>query len=117
MQDVEPIPITRRNCSKCLQDFPAFDLERLCPHCRKPKQTARKPAEPGHILTPRELQVAKMVHRDLTDKEIAARLFLSSKGTIKGYIHDMKIKLGVRSRVGIALWVEANCKSTERNVA
>lgn len=116
--NASPIPNTRRTCSKCGTGFPAFDKEHLCPYCRKPRATKVKPPKLGEPLTPRQRQVAELVHEDLTDKEIASRLCLSRAGTIKVYLFSIRVKLGVRSRVGVALWVERQqWKSAWRNAA
>lgn len=51
-------------------------------------------------LTDRELEVARCVARGLTNREVAAELFLSSK-TIEFHLKRIYDKLGVRSRAGL----------------
>jgi DNA-binding CsgD family transcriptional regulator len=58
---------------------------------------ARGPGEPIDELTPQELQVATLAAAGLSNKEAAARLFLSVK-TIEAHLHRTYTKLGVRSR-------------------
>jgi DNA-binding CsgD family transcriptional regulator len=52
-------------------------------------------------LTPQELQVATIVAAGATNREAAARLFLSPK-TIEAHLHRTYRKLGVRSRSELA---------------
>jgi DNA-binding NarL/FixJ family response regulator len=55
-------------------------------------------------LTERERAVLELIGRGLTNKEIAAELFLSEK-TVKAHITVILQKLGVRNRVEAALLV------------
>ena len=52
-------------------------------------------------LTKRELEIADLVTDRMTNKEIAAELFLSEK-TIESHIRNIFIKLGASSRVEVA---------------
>jgi DNA-binding NarL/FixJ family response regulator len=52
-------------------------------------------------LSPRELQVARSVARGLTNREAAARMFLSEK-TIERHLGSVYRKLGLRSRTELA---------------
>jgi DNA-binding NarL/FixJ family response regulator len=51
-------------------------------------------------LTPREDQVAMLVARGLSNKEVAHELGVCG-GTVKLHIHNILQKLGVRNRYGI----------------
>jgi DNA-binding NarL/FixJ family response regulator len=54
-------------------------------------------------LTKAELAVVASIAEGLTNKEIAAKLFLS-EGTVKNYITDILSKLGLRDRTQIAIF-------------
>ena len=56
---------------------------------------------PADVLTPQELQVAKLAAAGLSNKEVAARLFLSVK-TIEAHLHRAYRKLDVGSRAELA---------------
>ena len=51
-------------------------------------------------LTPREYQVALMVGRGLSNKEVARGLGISD-GTVKLHVHNIFQKLGARNRYGL----------------
>jgi DNA-binding NarL/FixJ family response regulator len=53
-------------------------------------------------MTPREHQVAMLVVRGLTNKEIARQLGIT-EGTVKLHVHNILRKLGVRSRYALCL--------------
>jgi len=55
-------------------------------------------------LTNRELEVVTLVAKDLCNKLIARELHLEVQ-TVKTHIKHARCKLGIRSRVGLALWV------------
>lgn len=56
-------------------------------------------------LTRRELEVAGLITDRLTNREIAATLFLSDK-TVESHVRNLFVKLGVSSRVDVARAVE-----------
>jgi len=53
-----------------------------------------------HGLTPREYEVALMVSRGLSNKEVARGLGISD-GTVKLHVHNIFLKLGARNRYGL----------------
>lgn len=55
-------------------------------------------------LSPRELEIASLIAAGLTNREIATRLAVSI-GTVATHLNSIRDKLGLRSRTGIALWV------------
>jgi DNA-binding NarL/FixJ family response regulator len=64
------------------------------------------PAQPGRTagtqgLSPRELQIAKLVTQGLTNQKIAAELYLSVR-TVETHLSRVFTKLGVTSRAGVA---------------
>jgi len=56
------------------------------------------------LLTIRECEVLAQIANGLSNKEIAARLFLSER-TVETHVSNMLNKLGINSRVEIASWV------------
>nr|WP_246382539.1 helix-turn-helix transcriptional regulator [Prauserella isguenensis] len=62
------------------------------------------PASPEPItLTRREREVAALVGKGLSNRDIAARLVLSHR-TVEGHVEHILAKLGFRSRAEIAVW-------------
>ena len=59
----------------------------------------------GAPLTPQEERVARLVADGLTNKEIAARLVVSTK-TVEGHLRNIFEKLGLTSRTQVARAVE-----------
>ncbi|HEY4914637.1 MAG TPA: LuxR C-terminal-related transcriptional regulator [Candidatus Dormibacteraeota bacterium] len=57
-------------------------------------------------LTRREQEVATLVGQGLTNREIAAKLFISER-TAESHVEQIRGKLGFRSRTQIAVWVAA----------
>ncbi|MEO7132078.1 MAG: response regulator transcription factor [Dermatophilaceae bacterium] len=68
---------------------------------RRPPGDARATALDG--LTEREREVAQLVGRGLSNREVAAELFLS-EATVKTYVSRLLTKLGLRDRVQIAVF-------------
>ena len=58
-------------------------------------------------LTRREQEVAILVGQGLTNREIAAKLFISER-TAESHVEQIRGKLGFRSRTQIAAWVAAS---------
>ncbi|MGH2614313.1 MAG: helix-turn-helix transcriptional regulator [Thermomicrobiales bacterium] len=57
----------------------------------------------GGALTPREREVAAHIAAGITNREIAARLFISER-TVEAHVANIRRKLGASSRAGIAAW-------------
>jgi DNA-binding CsgD family transcriptional regulator len=76
--------------------------ERARAELRASGETARK-RDPSTIdqLTPQELQIAGLVAEGLSNKEIAAQLFLSPR-TIDYHLRKVFAKLGITSRMQLA---------------
>nr|WP_199442864.1 response regulator transcription factor [Umezawaea beigongshangensis] len=73
---------------------------RLLRHVVDAKPDRRALAEP---LTEREIEIAGKVAEGQTNADIATLLFISA-GTVKTHVAAIQRKLGVRNRVGIAVW-------------
>lgn len=58
-------------------------------------------AEIARALTPRELEIVRLVGRGLRNREIAENLYVS-EGTIKAHLHKIFKKLKVRTRSTLA---------------
>ncbi len=58
-------------------------------------------------LSPREREVAQLLARGLSNKEIAGRLYISER-TIDNHVHHILDKLGFDSRVQVATWLARN---------
>lgn len=56
-------------------------------------------------LTPREREIATEIAAGRSNREIAAKLFVSER-TVEAHVTNILRKLGVRSRAGIATWTE-----------
>ena len=61
-------------------------------------------AAPHYGLTPRELEIARLVARGRSNKAIAAELVISP-ATVARHVANIMTKLGFRSRAQIAAWI------------
>src|SRR5918996_6006403 len=92
----------RRHLETALASFEIMGAapwaERASHELRASGQTARA-RDPSTIfdLTPQELQVARFVSEGLTNREVAARLFLSPR-TVDYHLRKVFVKLGISSR-------------------
>ncbi|WP_225993119.1 ATP-binding protein [Actinomadura rudentiformis] len=69
----------------------------------RPGAGSRPGAAPSP-LTPRETEIAGLVARGMSNKEIAAAAVIAQR-TVEGHIEHIMNKLGFRSRAQIAAWV------------
>jgi predicted ATPase/DNA-binding NarL/FixJ family response regulator len=63
-----------------------------------------RPVKDSTPLTRREQEVAHLVARGLTNREIASQLFISER-TAEGHVEHILTKLGFRSRTQIPAWL------------
>jgi len=74
---------------------------------RRRPQPQQRQLPAAHPLTPREAQIAAMVGEGLTNQQ-AARALGVEESTIKTHVANIAKKLGVPSRVHIAVWAHNN---------
>ena len=76
-----------------------------------PEKPPEKPPAPavsdGAPLTPRELQVARLIAGGRSNKDIAAELVISQR-TAENHVEHILTKLGFTSRAQVAAWVAAS---------
>ena len=75
--------------------------------------TAMSNGELSKRLSPRELEVALIVGRGLSNKQVAHELGLSA-GTVKAHVHSILGKLGARGRYGLILQLGELTRSSNR---
>ena len=61
--------------------------------------------EVAGILTPREIEIVRMVAREMRNRDIAEKLFIS-EGTVKTHLHHIFEKLRVESREDLTLFAQ-----------
>jgi len=69
-------------------------------------ERGRRAVGPAY-LTNRELQVVTLIVEGKLDKEIAKELSIE-QSTVKSHLRGIKNKLGLRSKVQIAVWYVRN---------
>jgi two-component system, NarL family, response regulator LiaR len=63
----------------------------------------RREEPPGAALTPRELEVLRLIANGMSNKEIARELVLNER-TVKGHVSNILAKLGLADRTQAALY-------------
>jgi len=67
------------------------------------RQTAAR--DVARTLTPREIELVKMVAQGLRNRAIAERLAIS-EGTVKIHLHNVYEKLGIDGRLELMVWAQ-----------
>lgn len=77
--------------------------DRAAEELRASGETARRriEADDASALTAQELQVARLVRQGLSNREVAARLFVSPR-TVEFHLRNVFAKLGISTRGGLA---------------
>jgi non-specific serine/threonine protein kinase len=86
----------------------AIDLSSTAP--------ARHPAPQPGALTPREREVAALIARGMTNRQIAAELVVTER-TAAAHVEHILGKLGFASRTQIGVWAAAQATGNPRNSA
>jgi len=63
-------------------------------------------------LTPRELEILRLVIAGKTNKAIAKEIYISAK-TVEFHLENIYRKLGVRTRLTVGIWALQNGMKTE----
>src|SRR4029079_1236218 len=82
-------------------DAVVFAVEDLLPSSRVAASVKPK-TETG--LTKRELQIGRLITREMTSRDIATKLFISER-TVEAHVTNMLNKLGLNSRIELARWL------------
>ncbi len=93
--------LTRTLAGRMAENAEQVDLRPAGPPAGQPDGRAGGP--PPSPLTPREREVAALVARGLTNREIAAGLVVTER-TAATHIEHILSKLGLRSRAQVAAW-------------
>jgi DNA-binding CsgD family transcriptional regulator len=93
---------------------PSCGRNRHASSCARGQTARRRVADTRDQLTEQELQIAHFVAQGLTNREVAAQLFLSPR-TIAAQLRNSFRKLGISSRTELArLHLEFVCAATRR---
>ncbi len=79
-----------------------FGLEAPAAGLEPPPAGPRKPID--NPLTERELEVARLASRGLTNREIAAQLGIKAK-TVSSHLDNIYVRLTITSRVALTRWL------------
>jgi DNA-binding NarL/FixJ family response regulator len=99
------VPKTCFRCGVNFIDFSDRGAARVCAECKKPRAPAPQPSAAllGQPLTHRQVQIADLIARGVTNKNIAHELHLN-EGTIKVFVSIVLAKTGQPNRTALAVW-------------
>jgi predicted ATPase/DNA-binding CsgD family transcriptional regulator len=100
----------RRGLELSAKDVLAYALQQ--PRKKPPKKPSAPAVSDAAQLTPRELQVARLITGGRSNKDIAAELVISQR-TAENHVEHILAKLGFTSRAQVAAWVAASQPDTE----
>jgi len=79
----------------------AMSIEEAISYAQRGRGERKRPSSGWESLTPAELDVVRLVAEGLTNKDVAARLFISPR-TVQAHLAHVFAKLGVASRTQLA---------------
>ncbi len=79
----------------------AMSIDEAIAYAQRGRGERKRPSNGWESLTPAEINVVKLVSEGLTNKDIAARLFVSAR-TVQAHLSHVYSKLGLSSRVQLA---------------
>ena len=88
----------------------------LDPRVAKALLPSAEPARPADDLSPRELQVLRLVTSGLANKQIARRLDIS-ESTVKAHISSVFRRIGVTDRTSAAVWARDHLPDRDAGAA
>ncbi|MEU6410796.1 AAA family ATPase [Microbispora sp. NPDC046933] len=95
----------REHLHGALETFERYGARRWSEHARAELRAAGESVRPsgsrseaGRLLTAQQFQIAGLVAEGATNREVAARLFISPR-TVEHHLRNIFARLGVRSRV------------------
>lgn len=77
---------------------------KLMEQVRQPRRTQHQPADD---LTPREMEVLRLIASGMSNKEIGRQLVMTER-TVKGHVSNILSKLGLQDRTQAALYAVRN---------
>jgi predicted ATPase/DNA-binding CsgD family transcriptional regulator len=100
-----------RGRSMTIDEGVAFAVGRKPPATRTPAVKAGP--EPRPVLTGRQLEIGRLVADGLTNRQIAAKLFLSER-TVETHVTNILNKLGLNSRIQLTRWMDVDSGAWRR---
>lgn len=98
--------LSRAMAKRILDEFRRAAAQLPSPTAGEEKSAPAEPLEPVPLLTFREQEVLELVAQRCTNKEIAARLFISEY-TVKNHLRNILSKLHLRSRIEAAAYARS----------